>query len=75
MSSPPNKKEFIRPESDVLPSLVLEEECLMQETVKDESVNNLKEKVFELENSIVKLNIDQEKVFGEKEKQLGDLNK
>ena len=70
MSSPPNKKEFIRPESDVLLSLVLEEE-----TGKDESVNTLKEKKFELENSILKLNIDQKKVFGEKEKQLGDINK
>ena len=54
----------------MLPSLVLDEE-----TGKDESVNNLKEKVFELEHSIVKLNIDHEKVIGEKEKQLGDINK
>ena len=47
----------------MLLSLVLEEE-----TGKDESVNTLKEKKFELENSIVKLNIDHEKVIGEKEK-------
>ena len=47
MSSPPNKKEFIRPESDVLPSLVIEENG------KDESVNNLKEKLFELENGAI----------------------
>ena len=65
MSSPPNKKEFIQPESDGLPSLFLEEECLIQETGKDESVNNLKEKAFELWNSIV--NFDHEKVIGEKE--------
>ena len=31
--------------------------------------------MFELENSIVKLNIDHEKIIGEKEKQLGDINK
>ena len=46
-----------------LPSLALEEECLIQETGEKESVNNLKEKVFELENSIVKLNIDHEKMY------------
>ena len=31
--------------------------------------------MFDLENSIVKLNIDHEKVIGEKEKQLDDPNK
>ena len=31
--------------------------------------------MFELDNSIVKLNIDHGKVIGEKEKQLGDINK
>ena len=44
----------------------------MQKTRKE---RNLKEKMFELDNSIVKLNIDHEKVIGEKEKQLGDINK
>ena len=58
-----------------MPSLAPEEECLIQETGEEEYVNNLKEKVFELENSIVKLNIDHEQCIGEKEKQLDDLNK
>ena len=45
------------------------EECLIQETGEEEYVNNLKEKVFELDNSIAKLNVDHENVIGEKEKQ------
>ena len=52
-----------------MPSLALEEECLIQETGEEEYVNNLKEKVFELDNSIVKLNVDHENFIGEKEKQ------
>ena len=70
MSSPPSKKEFIQSES-----FALEEECLIQETEKEKSVDDLKEKVIELEKSIVEMNIDHGKAMGEKKKQLDILNK